>query len=193
MTEPTPISATIRQSTSATTTKSSPATALTIAARTFLSALSRCRRLGDADAHDAHQQHALGGAEVAAVDAGQHDRRPDPPGAGDRVARHARARRAASATQAEIRGWKITSTMPSPISDRHDRREGVLGQHQQQHGADDAADQRGDADPQDPRPLADELAAVADHAGHRARAPGRWCWRRWRSPAARRTRAGSGT
>ena len=50
-----------------------------------------------------------------------------------------------------------------------------------------------DAQDQQPAALAGQLAPVADRRRTATRAPGRPCWTRWRSPAGRRARAGSGT
>ena len=78
------------------------------------------QRLGDADAEHRHQQHALGGAEVPAVDPGQQrprarpTRRPSsgrPPSASWRRATHA-----------EMRGWKHHEDHAQADQDGHDRR-----------------------------------------------------------------------
>ena len=95
-----------------------------------------------------HQQHALGGAEVAAVHAGEQHRRPHPPGAVLAAAR--RSPRGGAPTHAEIRGWKTTSTRPSRISAGTIAAKAPAGSTSSSRRAGEAADQRGDAEPQHP-------------------------------------------
>ena len=86
------------QSTSATAMNTTAAMPFTSRARTFLVALSRWRVSATPMPEDRHQQHPLGGTEVAAVHTGAEDAGPHPPGATVLGAAH-RAPRRASATQ----------------------------------------------------------------------------------------------
>ena len=125
---------------------------LTMRASTFLVALCRCIVSYDADAEDRHQQDALRGAEVAAVHTRSQDGGPHPPdavlGHAASLCRHARRR------AAEIRGPRTTSTQPEHDQHRHDRVERRRRQQQEQHRPDDAAEQRGAAQAEQPGPLA---------------------------------------
>ena len=84
--EPPAISAAASQATSATAMKSTAATPLATAASTFLTALRRWRSSANDEPQHREQDHALRGAEVAAVDAGE-ERAAGRPGRGGRAPR----------------------------------------------------------------------------------------------------------
>ncbi len=190
-TEPAPMSATTRQSTSATKTKIGAGDAVDGGGEHVLDRVAALQRLGDADAEHAHQQHALGGAEVAAVDAGEQHGGPHPPGALGLL--DARAPRRDGVTHAESRGWTTTRTHPEHDQHRHDRASNApSGSTSSSTAPDRAAEDRGAQQPQHPAPLAGRARRGSRSRRRPTRAPARCCWRRWRSPAARRRRGASG-
>ena len=82
-----------------------------------LRAVEALQGLVDPDAEHRHQQDALRRSEVAAVDAGQEDRRPHPPGAVPRrrARRPPRGPPPGRPPPSDSRGCRITSTTPSRI------------------------------------------------------------------------------
>ena len=145
--------------------KSRPATPLTTAARTFLTALSRCRVSSTPMPSTAISSTPCAAPKYppytpVSSTAGHTHHAPwcgHPAGGlvpcGD-PRRDARLEDDQDQAQQDQR--------------RHDGGERALGQHQQQQGAGEPADQRRDAQPQHPAPLAVQLAAVADGPRHRA-------------------------
>ena len=129
------------QSMWATKRKRTAATPLTSGASTFLSPFIRCRSSGAAGP-SGREQDALGGAEVAAVDAGEED-------AGDQrraaVGRGCRAPPRA-ATARVSRGWRTTRTSASAIS-TGTMASNAARQCDQQDGAGDAAEQASRTEP----------------------------------------------
>ena len=89
------------------------ATPLTINGQDVLGGVEALQVVVDADAQDGHQQHALGGPEVAAVDARAGHGRPHP---GRAVVGQAATGRCRAATLRWIAGPRTTSSTPIPIS-----------------------------------------------------------------------------
>ena len=131
-----------------------------------LGAVEALEGLVDADAEHRHHQHALGGAEVAAVDAAREHPPATPTRPRGRAAR--RSPRAGGRPYAEMRGPAITRSRPSRISAGTTTSKAA--------GAGRAAARRPGV-PRAPRrwpgaaggALAAELAAVADRPGQRSR------------------------
>ena len=118
----------------------------------------------------AHQQHALGGAEVAAVHAGAEHGRPDPPGASTGSREVAPGPSCRASTQ---RGdprledhQQDARARPAPARSPRTRRPAApaAARRRARRRASDATPIRSTRDA-----LARQLAPVADHAGHRAR------------------------
>ena len=112
-TDPTAISAAARQSTSETNRKTTAAIAVDHQRQHVLGGVVPLHAVDHTDAQDRHQQHALRGAEVAAVHAGEQHRGPHPP---DAVVRYAAARLGAGRDPLLDRRAEDHQQQPSAIS-----------------------------------------------------------------------------
>ena len=110
------------------------------------------------------QDHALRGAEVAAVDPGEEDADPELDAAVLDYLAAALATTARSAGAAGSPSATASRIRTGTTSSEHRAR-----QREQQHAADDPADERRAAEHQHAPALAPQLAAVADRAADRRR------------------------
>ena len=144
--------------------------------------------VGDEDAEQREQDHALRGAEVAAVHAGQEHARPRARAPPCSTLLRRRRRRSGSAVAARSRAGTATRMSTGTTSSNTE-----LGSVSRSDGAGDAAGERARAEHGCPAALPAELPSVADRAAHAAECDADRCCSRWPSPASSRWRAASGT